>query len=280
MSAVKKSWRDVLAIHPAAELFPLMSEAELRELADDIKKKGMVEKPVLFAGANEGFALLDGRNRLDAYELNGGKYVNNSSFIEARRFRVVSHKDCDPYDYVMSANIHRRHLTAEQKRELIAKLLKARPEKTDRQFAKETGVSQPTVGKIRRDLEANDKDYHKPDRVEASGRKARGPKPGSTKKSKPNGTGTARVEPSSMTGEEALLAKLLPIVRAAESEGRKNLVTLSLAEVKCIAGMLRALYNEHSKGVPARVRWDGVEKEIEHLQWQLEESRRAPQKGA
>ena len=35
----------------------------------------------------------------------------------------------DPYAYVISANIRRRHLTAEQKRELIAKLIKATPEK-------------------------------------------------------------------------------------------------------------------------------------------------------
>src|SRR5262245_59805133 len=28
-----KSWRDVLKVHPAAELFPEMGEAELRELA-------------------------------------------------------------------------------------------------------------------------------------------------------------------------------------------------------------------------------------------------------
>jgi hypothetical protein len=30
------SWRDVLKIHPACELFPLMSQAELKELGEDI----------------------------------------------------------------------------------------------------------------------------------------------------------------------------------------------------------------------------------------------------
>ena len=35
----RKSWRDVLPIHPAAELLPLMSSDELRELADDIKNR-------------------------------------------------------------------------------------------------------------------------------------------------------------------------------------------------------------------------------------------------
>ena len=32
-----KRWRDVLQIHPAAELFPLMTPDELRALGEDIK---------------------------------------------------------------------------------------------------------------------------------------------------------------------------------------------------------------------------------------------------
>jgi hypothetical protein len=35
-----KGWRDVLPIHPAAELFPLMAPDELRALGADIKKSG------------------------------------------------------------------------------------------------------------------------------------------------------------------------------------------------------------------------------------------------
>jgi hypothetical protein len=42
----------------------------------------------------------------------------------------------DPYAFVISANIRRRHLTAEQKRDLIAKVLKAQPRKSNRQIAK------------------------------------------------------------------------------------------------------------------------------------------------
>jgi hypothetical protein len=34
----------------------------------------------------------------------------------------------DPYGYVLSANIYRRHLTSEQKRTIIAALLKSRKE--------------------------------------------------------------------------------------------------------------------------------------------------------
>jgi hypothetical protein len=37
----RPSWRDHIKIHPAAELFPLISPAELAELAVDIKKNGL-----------------------------------------------------------------------------------------------------------------------------------------------------------------------------------------------------------------------------------------------
>ncbi len=35
-----KRWRDLYAIHPAAEAFPLMSDSELDELGADIKANG------------------------------------------------------------------------------------------------------------------------------------------------------------------------------------------------------------------------------------------------
>jgi hypothetical protein len=37
----RKSWRDVLAVHPAADLFPKMTTDELRALGEDIKATGM-----------------------------------------------------------------------------------------------------------------------------------------------------------------------------------------------------------------------------------------------
>jgi hypothetical protein len=67
----KSSWRDHLKIHPAAELFPRMSEDELRTLAADIKRNGL-QTPITVMvdrAGNNGewcYQLLDGRNRLDA----------------------------------------------------------------------------------------------------------------------------------------------------------------------------------------------------------------------
>jgi len=160
-----KSWRDHIKIHPAAELFPLMSEPELRELGEDIQANGFQAPIVLFKGK-----LLDGRNRLDATELVGVKFGLNTnpdsgtkffylhwrggSDILNRAFGRIEHFDGDPYAFVISANLHRRHLTTEQKRELIAKLIKETPNRSDRQIAKQTNASPTWVGKIRKEAEA------------------------------------------------------------------------------------------------------------------------------
>jgi hypothetical protein len=72
MTSKPKSWCDVLEIHPAAELFPMMSDDELQELGEDIKKHGLHEGVALCDGK-----LLDGRNRLDAMEMAGIKVVTS-----------------------------------------------------------------------------------------------------------------------------------------------------------------------------------------------------------
>jgi hypothetical protein len=56
--------------------------------------------------------------------------------------------------YIISKNIHRRHLTAEQKRNLLVELVKASPEKSNRQIAKTAKVDDKTVGAVRRELES------------------------------------------------------------------------------------------------------------------------------
>jgi hypothetical protein len=180
MNTAPKSWHDVIAIHPAAELFPLMSPAELRELGENIKKHGLrapitiVEKDGVQVHKDmqaSDYVLLDGRNRLDAMELVGipfelvyGKLGRGS---RTKRWDIVLPEDIsdlgfntvrlsaidDPYDYVLSLNLHRRHLTLEQRRDLVAKVLKAKPELSNRQIAAMTAFSHPFVGKVRNELE-------------------------------------------------------------------------------------------------------------------------------
>jgi hypothetical protein len=90
-----------LRVHPVAELFPMMSEEELAELAADIKANGQVH-PILLD--HEG-AVIDGRNRLRACELAG---------VEPA-FARVEQPIADPVAYVVSLNVKRRNLTASQK---------------------------------------------------------------------------------------------------------------------------------------------------------------------
>jgi hypothetical protein len=163
------SWRDQLKVHPAADLFPLMSEDELRELGEDIKANGLLS-PIIIDGDDD--SLVDGRNRLDAIELLGmefeffhairgprkGKIIGIDSYDfetpGSGAVRTMYDFETNPYDFVISANLHRRHLTADQKRELIAKVLKAKPEASNRQIDKQVKADDKTVASVRRDLES------------------------------------------------------------------------------------------------------------------------------
>lgn len=192
MAASARRWRDIIEVHPAADLFPMMSDAEIDELAADIDKNRLRSGITIWINADpkemprrslpydmedpiswfhvlrqkKGFEvfLLDGRNRIAALEKNIelSRGVDPDLSLE-RAFDyhggdpdhpvVLFHRDLDPYAYVASANLHRRHLTAEQKRDVIAKVLKANPEKSDRQIAETVKVSPTTVGKVRSELE-------------------------------------------------------------------------------------------------------------------------------
>lgn len=157
VTKTRKSWRDVLPIHPAAELLPLMSPDELRELADDLNKRGLLEKVNLYTDENGEHSLLDGRNRLDALELNGIEIVDTKGevgklyggYTNCINYNWIS----DPVGFVIAKNIRRRHLNQEQKRELLAKLLKFDPYKSNRQVAKAAGVDHKTVAAVRAEVE-------------------------------------------------------------------------------------------------------------------------------
>jgi hypothetical protein len=161
-----KSWRDVLPVHPAADLFPLMTPDELKTLGEDIKKNGLRSDIILWLGGDDQpHQLLDGRNRLDAMEAAGILHVDGRQLVmtlaDGRPHLVRPYlvptmgvQGVNPYDYVVSANIYRRHLTAEQKRELIAKVLKARPGQSNLQIAKQVKADDKTVAFVRKELEA------------------------------------------------------------------------------------------------------------------------------
>lgn len=89
-----------LPVFPVADLFPMIASDELAELAEDIAENGLQE-PVVIAEIAGQWQLVDGRNRLAACRL--ANIVPHYRILES-----------DPTAYVLSANVHRRHLTKGQ----------------------------------------------------------------------------------------------------------------------------------------------------------------------
>lgn len=92
--------------HPAAALFPMLPDAELDALADDIRANGQTSPVLLVDGKGE-WLVLDGRNRLEACRRAG---VHPKTEVVAPE---------DPIAFVLSLNLHRRHLT-ESQRSMVA----------------------------------------------------------------------------------------------------------------------------------------------------------------
>jgi hypothetical protein len=138
---------ELLPFHPIADIFPLMEGAEFDELVADIKANALRSKITLHEGM-----ILDGRNRYRAM-LAAGHTPNKGHF---HKYEPAVPSDT-PLNFVIRANLLRRHLTAEQKRDVLVKLVAAQPEKSDRQLAKEAGVTHPTMAKARRQAERSGK---------------------------------------------------------------------------------------------------------------------------
>ena len=93
----------------------MMSDDELASLGEDIKANGLRE-PITVDGDR---TLLDGRNRLEAMERAGVELIGGWWHEDV-------HQD-DPVAYIISKNIHRRHLTKQQQADLIVAAHRATP---------------------------------------------------------------------------------------------------------------------------------------------------------
>jgi hypothetical protein len=105
-----------LPVFPAADIFPIMAEKELQELAADIKENGLREPLVI---ADVGIVNGDG----EVVRLLNGE---------------------DPIAYVISANLHRRHMTNGQRAMAVALVLETN-KATQQDAAKSARLSQPRI---------------------------------------------------------------------------------------------------------------------------------------
>ena len=98
--------------HPAADIFPMLTAAELKTLADDIAEHGLREPVWLWRDPDDGITyLLDGRNRVAACAESGTEVVTRW------------YDGTDPIQFVVSLNIERRHLTPGQRAMLALDLV-------------------------------------------------------------------------------------------------------------------------------------------------------------
>lgn len=91
--------------HPLANIFPLIEGHAYNELRADVMKHGVREPIWIYEGQ-----ILDGRNRYRAASSQG---------VE---FEVREYLGDDPVGFVVSLNLHRRHLTESQRAAVAAKL--------------------------------------------------------------------------------------------------------------------------------------------------------------
>jgi hypothetical protein len=122
-----------LQFHPLANLFPLIEGAEFDTLVQDIKANGLQERITIFRGM-----ILDGRNRYRAakvagIELKGFQHgpapVTDEPGVHFKQFNCrfvpgftnsAENQEKQALDYVISTNLHRRHLTDAQRAAIAA----------------------------------------------------------------------------------------------------------------------------------------------------------------
>lgn len=144
MAAVLKDSRQTMQQHPLSAAFPAMPENELEALALDIETNGQREPGVIYDGQ-----VLDGWHRYLACEIAG---------VE---FRSTEFDGSDPVAFVLSRNLHRRHLTASQRAAAVVAAHNWRPhgdqksrsapgaDRTTAEMAKEAEVSPRTIAQAK-----------------------------------------------------------------------------------------------------------------------------------
>jgi ParB-like chromosome segregation protein Spo0J len=140
-----------LSPHPLSEIFPPMSGEEIEALKVDIQINGLKEPIWLFEGK-----ILDGNNRYRACSRIGYQFKD----ADFRQFDSTTKGG--PLAFVVSANLHRRHLNESQRAAIAARLVNSKlgynqhqtvRDITTNAAAKMLGVSEATV-KVAKDVVA------------------------------------------------------------------------------------------------------------------------------
>jgi len=110
-----------LEFHPVADLFPLMEGEEFERLKEDIGANGLMH-PILTGEWAHQTVIVDGRNRYRACRELGWKVseIDQQEWLYAIDTTQAEHTDLQTF--VVSSNLHRRHLTDGQRSMIAAKI--------------------------------------------------------------------------------------------------------------------------------------------------------------
>lgn len=124
----------IVKIHPSADLLPPMKEADYIALYKDIQEFGLREKIRVWVHPDtEDVYVVDGRHRMMALEAlhNDGQKMT-VGLLKKLKVAVSVPSDLKEdqfFDYALSLNVRRRHLTAEEVSIVYSNLRKADPER-------------------------------------------------------------------------------------------------------------------------------------------------------
>lgn len=195
------------------QLLPPLSDEEYAALRDDIRGAG-VRVPI---DVDEDGNILDGHHR---------KAIADELGKECPERIVRGLPEFAKVDYALTVNLTRRHLSREQRRELVTKSLKRDPRLSDREHARRCGVSHTYASGVREALEAADQLATVASRVGRDGRERQlpttdpglaGPAPDAEQASVASGTAAegADIPPSAAP-------QTSPVSRGTEEAGRSS----------------------------------------------------------
>jgi hypothetical protein len=128
------------------QVMPALADEEYAALKADIAARGVLVPVEL----DEGGAILDGYHRVRAWEELRAEGVAVPDYPRMIRPGL---SETEKRAHARTLNLARRHLSQEQRRELIRQQIQETPERSNRQIAALLGVSHPTVAVVRCELE-------------------------------------------------------------------------------------------------------------------------------
>lgn len=219
-----------MRIHPFANLFPMYPDEEIQRLADDIAKHGL-RQPIIIDADEK---ILDGRNRAAACAIAQVKPI----------YEPFVGTEAEKLAFVISANIHRRHLTTQQRAEIAATIATMCVGDNQHSTNEEDGSNEPPSKRF------SIKDASKlmnvsPSSVKRAKARKRTAEPGRAsaaeqRKDKP----AAKPQPKRKLVAQALGGQIAPEVKAeAISLFSKESTTAGKPDELCIEGICQHLFD-------------------------------------